>query len=117
MQDDTRESLEAALAWLINADAGDYALTWEQAASYARVQVPKAEWVEMMARSREPLGEVIDRIPVSSQRADELPGAPSGEYAVHEFRTVFSGGAELGERVTTMRDGDGQLRVAGYYLV
>jgi uncharacterized membrane protein len=106
----------AALTWLGSIDAGDYARSWDTAATRFRDAVPEAQWVSRISALRERLGVLKSRSVSSARFTGALPGAPSGEYVVIKFNTSFAHEAEATETVTPMKDSDGQWRVSGYYV-
>jgi hypothetical protein len=115
--DPTEQAGQAcALTWLKIVDGGDYARSWDQAASRFREAVPKDRWVSQVGAVRGPFGAVKSRRPLSAQFSRSLPGAPDGEYVVVRFSTSFENKAEATETVTPMKDADGQWRVSGYYI-
>ncbi|MFK7964082.1 MAG: DUF4019 domain-containing protein [Burkholderiaceae bacterium] len=106
-----------ANAWLKLIDASDSSAAWGQASTRFRDHISQAEWDDRLAQARQPLGKLKARKLISSDSKSELPGAPPGDYVVIAFQSLFETGGELGERLTIMKDADGQFRVAGYYLV
>ncbi|MGH1358644.1 MAG: DUF4019 domain-containing protein [Burkholderiaceae bacterium] len=106
-----------ARAWLAFSDAGKFEASWQATATHFRSQLTQADWVSRLNAARSPLGPASSRVLKSSQTVTDLPDGPPGEYVVMEFETVFSSGAAHGERITTIKDNDGVLRVVGYYLV
>jgi hypothetical protein len=52
----------------------------------------------------------------SKQYAEELPGAPDGEYVVIEYETSFERKKNGTETITLMKDTDGEWRAAGYFV-
>jgi hypothetical protein len=106
----------AALTWLGSIDAGDYAHSWDTAATRFRDAVPEAQWVSRISALRGRLGVLKSRSVSSARFASSLPGAPGGEYVVIKFNTSFEHKTEATETVTPMKDADGQWRVSGYYI-
>jgi hypothetical protein len=105
-----------AEAWLKLVDQGEYAKSWEQAASLFKAAVTKQQWQQTVAGVRGPLGRLSSRSVKSRHYAEELPGAPDGKYVVLQFETVFENKASAVETVTPMLDPDGVWRVSGYFL-
>lgn len=106
----------AAHRWVALADAGQFAATWEQAASPFQALIAKPQWESAMQASRVPLGAVKSRKLKSSQFTTALPGAPDGEYVVVQFETQFEHKAAAVETVTPMKGKDGSWRVSGYFI-
>ena len=106
----------AAEAWLKLVDDGNYAASWEQAAALFKGAVKQADWAQMAAGVRAPLGKLLSRKLRSRQYAEKMPGAPDGKYVVIQYDTVFANKAAAVETVTPMADPDGVWRVSGYFI-
>jgi hypothetical protein len=106
----------AAKAWLALVDAGNYAASWNAAATRFRNAIAQEQWEASAARVREPLGALQSRQLQSATFAHTLPNAPDGEYVVIRFTASFANKASAIETVTPMKDDDGTWRVAGYYI-
>ena len=111
----TKAATEAANAWLAVADSGDYAASWNQAASAFRKMVTQRQWNQAMGAARAPFGAVRSRSFTRAHYTRELPGAPAGEYVVIEYRTEFADKAGT-ETVVPMREADGSWKVSGYFV-
>ena len=114
--DAVRDAVDAANHWLVLADAGDGAATWDQAAAPFQAAVTKAAWSDALRQARQPLGAVMARRMVSSELSRSLPGAPDGEYVVVQYDTRFEHKAHAVETVVPMRDHDGKWKVSGYFV-
>jgi uncharacterized protein DUF4019 len=106
----------AAEKWLKLVDAGDYAKSWDEAATQFRGAVTKEQWNQSAAGVRSPLGKVVSRKVASREVKTSLPGAPDGQYVVIKFETVFEKKAQAVETVTPMLDADGTWHVSGYFV-
>ncbi|MGC1953764.1 MAG: DUF4019 domain-containing protein [Gammaproteobacteria bacterium] len=106
----------AAESWLKLVDSGDYARSWDQAAKVFKGAVKQADWSQMAAGVRIPLGKVVSRKLKSRQYAEKMPGAPDGKYVVIQYDSVFEHKASAVETVTPMADPDGAWRVSGYFI-
>jgi len=106
----------AVEAWLAAVDGGRYDQSWETASAYFKSMVSKEQWVSLAAAVRNPLGNLVSRSVNEKQFQSALPGAPDGQYCILSFKTVFGNKASAIETVTTMKDKDGQWRVAGYFI-
>jgi len=113
---DEKAAVQAAEAWLKTVDAGDYAKSWEDAATLFKGVVPKADWVPKVKGVREPLGKLLKRTVLSKTYAEELPGAPAGKYVVIQFATSYEKKNAAIETVTPMLDKDGKWHVSGYFI-
>jgi len=116
--DDAKEqaAIAASGAWLMLMDEGNYAESWDRAASLFRAVLTREQWEKMSTAVRAPLGKVLSRTIMSNRYATSLPGAPDGEYVVIQYRTSFEHKKEAVETVTPMMDRDGTWRVSGYYI-
>lgn len=114
--DKEAKAVEAARAWLALVDEGKYGESWEQAASFFKAAVPKAQWEQSLSGTRQPLGKRVSRELKTKQYATQLPGAPDGEYVVIEFSASFESKKESVERVTPTLEKDGSWRVSGYFI-
>jgi hypothetical protein len=103
-------------SWLALTDAGQYAESWDSAASFFIAAITSEDWVTALANARTPFGATDSRETSSSTYSTTLPGAPDGEYVVLIFNTSFRNKAAAVETVTAMKDLDGQWRVAGYFI-
>lgn len=102
--------------WLGVVDAGQYAESWQETATFFRKTVSQRKWEQSMRSFRKPLGKLVSRRIVSSMYQTSLPGAPDGEYVVMQFNTSFANKESAVETVTAMLDKDGTWRVAGYFI-
>ena len=107
---------DVALAWLALVDAGQYAQSWDEAASIFRRTVDQPSWIRRVDAVRTPLGSVRSRTLKTAKYATSLPGAPDGEYVVLQFYAAFEHKAAAVETVTPMKDPDGRWRVSGYFI-
>jgi hypothetical protein len=106
----------AAESWLKLVDSGDYAASWDQAAKVFKGAVKQADWSQMAAGVRTPLGKLVSRTLKSRQYAEKMPRAPDGKYVVIQYDSVFEHKASAVETVTPMADPDGTWRVSGYFI-
>jgi hypothetical protein len=106
----------AARPWLALTDAGKYAESWDEAATFFKAAVTQPDWERMVKAVRGPLGALKSRKLQSATFTRTLPGAPDGEYVVLRYATTFEQKASAVETVTPMHDQDGSWRVSGYYI-
>jgi hypothetical protein len=106
----------AATSWLAMVDGGQYAGSWQNAATYFKGAVTEAQWKQSIEAVRKPLGALVLRKLKSAKQAKSLPGAPDGEYVVLQFDTVFENKKEAVETVTPMLEKDGNWKVSGYFI-
>jgi DNA-binding GntR family transcriptional regulator len=114
--DAVAQAQAAATRWVALADAGDYAASWDQAATSFQAAIAKPTWSEALQAVRAPLGAVKSRQLRSADFKRALPGAPDGEFVVVQFQTAFENKAAAVETVTPMKDKDGTWRVSGYII-
>ncbi len=116
--DDASEkaALAAADAWLKLVDAGEYAASWDGAATFFKGAVPKPDWQKSLKAVRSPLGKLLSRKVASKTFTESLPGAPDGKYVVLQYETSFENKKHAIETVTPMLEPDGTWRVSGYYV-
>jgi Protein of unknown function (DUF4019) len=106
----------AALAWLALTDAGDFAQSWDKAASSFEASVSKPEWISAVANVRPPLGKLISRKVKSAKYSRSLPGAPDGDYVVIQYDSQFEHKAAAVETIVPSMDKDGSWKVSGYFI-
>jgi hypothetical protein len=107
---------DAAVAWLQLVDQGRYAASWENAASFFRQTISRADWELALRSERMPLGPFRKRVLRSVTFTKNLPGAPQGEYVIIQFDTTFGNRAAALETITPMHEKDGTWKVAGYVI-
>lgn len=115
-QSSETEAQVAARDWLELIDRGDASESYERAASLFKSAVSPGQWQSSLAAAQAPLGKPLSRSLKSSRYAEELPGAPDGEYYVIEYDTAFERKRSGTETVVPMLDGDGVWRVSGYFV-
>jgi hypothetical protein len=110
------EAQEAAEAWLALIDSNQFSVSWDHAASLFQGAITQANWEYALNAARTPLGALQSRKLKSVTFTRTLPGAPDGEYVVIQYDSQFAKKNAAIETVTPMRDGDGQWKVAGYFI-
>jgi len=107
----------AARDWLVLADQGDTAATYDAAGAQFRKAMTRAGWGEALASVRKPLGALQRRTTAATTFRTSTPGAaPAEDFALVRFRTEFAAKADARETVTLQREPDGRWRVVGYKL-
>ncbi len=94
---------QAASSWLALTDSGKNAQAWEAASPTFQSQVTESRWAAAAQSVRAPLGKVQKRTLQSGQHTTNLPGAPTGDYAVLTYSTVFEEKNMATETVTLPR--------------
>jgi opacity protein-like surface antigen len=118
-QDETakkKDAQTAAESWLALVDAGNYGQSWEEASSFFKSKVSRADWEKMLEQVRTPLGKSDSRTLAGAVYQTSLPKAPDGEYVVLQFKTNFANTGAAIETITPMLDKDGKWRVSGYFI-
>jgi hypothetical protein len=106
----------AALDWLVFADKGDSAGTYNRAGQRFRAQMPVEKWASAMKQVQDQFGKVDDRTFVGARAVEPKPNDPQGTFMVLGFRTEFEKRHTGVETVTLEREADGQWRVVGYLM-
>lgn len=115
-QDQEKDAIEAAEAWLSLVDEGWYIKSWREGATYFKDAVSQGQWLQSMVAFRKPLGKTLSRKLTSARYTTTLPGAPDGDYVVIQYQTSFENKLSAIETVTPMIDKDGSWKVSGYYI-
>ena len=111
---DDKDSIEAAKKWLELLDTDKAGLAWDNASKQLKSVVKRDQFVAQMRGVRKPLGKLQSREAVKFGRANELPGAPAGDYALIEFEAKYKNGKLAEQVVWSIEEGD-IWRVAGYF--
>ncbi len=111
-----KAAVESANRWLALVDGGNYAASWDEAATLFRNAVAKDQWVKQVGAVRVPLGKLESRKLKSATYTTQLPGAPDGKYVVIQYESSFEHKKSAIETVTPMLDKDGHWRVSGYFI-
>jgi hypothetical protein len=115
-QDKNEAAKKSAESWLAVVDKGDYAASYDEAASIFKLAITKEDWLQKVRAARSPLGKMISRKLKRMQYETTLPGAPDGEYVVVQYDTSFENKRSAVETITPTLDKDGQWRVSGYFI-
>ena len=115
-QDKNEAGKKSAESWLAVVDKGDYAASYDEAASIFKLAITKEDWLQKVRAARSPLGKMISRKLKLMQYETTLPGAPDGEYVVIQYDTSFENKRSAVETITPTLDKDGQWRVSGYFI-
>jgi len=108
---------QAARDWLAINDKGDFASSWRAAGARFRASLDEARWSAAAQKERTPLGAAKERTVASTVFTRKVQGAPEGDYAQVNFRTVFETRVGGAEQVTLERESDGAWRVVGYVIL
>jgi hypothetical protein len=102
--------------WLALIDNDSKIESWNQTSSLFKATVSAEQWKSSLEAAQVPIGKTVSRKLKSKQYAEELPGAPDGEYVVIEYETSFERKKNGTETITLMKDTDGEWRAAGYFV-
>jgi hypothetical protein len=115
-EDAEKQAVAVADGWLAVVDGGKYEASWDAASNDLRKAISRKDFAKSLAAARQPLGKLKSREVKTKQYRTNLPGAPSGEYVVIQFKSVFEKKKSAIETVTPKLDSDGTWRVSGYYI-
>ena len=106
----------AATTWLAVVDAGNYPLSWREAASLLQTSVTQPKWESALQMGRQQLGGVKSRTLKAATFSRTLTGAPDGEYVLIQYETQFEFQPQAIETLTAMKDKGNVWKVAGYFI-
>lgn len=104
----------ASKAWLAGVDTARYAESWDKLAALSKITVHKDEWIQILDKTRRPLGSVRSREVQDERTAKDPSGMPKGDYIVMFYKTQFSN--KTGYELVTLYFEDGQWRVLTYQV-
>jgi len=107
---------EVAQRWLELLDRGDYDSAYYEAAPMLQRALTLEKWRQTMSALADKLGPAQEHQLLYGRPAQDLPGAPKGEYYLLVFKPRFAKQPQLLEQVALIKKSGGQWRVAGYYL-
>ena len=116
VESETDEVKKVASSWVALVDSGKYSESWDQTAHSFKEHVTKEQWENAMNQFRSPLGKLESRDIMSAAYTNTLPGAPDGDYVVIQYKTSFEKKKSSVETLTSMKEEDGQWKVAGYFI-
>ena len=102
--------------WLKLVDSGNYAQSWDEAATVMKTMVAKEQWQHILQTNRAPLGTLVSRKLTSAEYKEDLPGAPRGQYVVLQYVSSFEHKNSVIETATPTLDKDGRWRVSVYFV-
>src|SRR3974390_3724179 len=74
-QDKNEAAKKGAESWLAVVDKGDYAASYDEAASIFKLAITKEDWLQKVRAARGPLGKIISRPLKRAQYDTALPDA------------------------------------------
>ncbi|MDR0353640.1 MAG: DUF4019 domain-containing protein [Opitutaceae bacterium] len=113
-------AIPAMKDWLAGIDAGQYAQSWDAAATFFKMTISREKWETALKGVRAPLSALKSRQAFMTQELTEIP-APDGskkkgDYAIVVFKTSFKNAASAIETVTFEKESDGAWRAVGYFV-
>ncbi|MEM8966924.1 MAG: DUF4019 domain-containing protein [Bacteroidota bacterium] len=112
----TQQAQGQAEVWLPLVDEGNYAGSWEEAASVFQQSVTKEQWGQAAKQVREPLGNVKSRDLRKAEYTTSLPNAPKGEYVLIEYTASFVNQQNLVETVVMSKTESEEWATIGYFI-
>ena len=104
----------ASQNWLNIVDSNRYGESWDKLSSLSKLSVKKEEWVEILEKTRRPLGAATSREVVDERTAKDPSGMPKGDYIVMLYKTQFS--RQTVFELVTLYLEDGQWLVSTYQV-
>ncbi len=115
-EEDLKNGIAAAEAWLNLIDQGKYDNSWEVGALSFQLTISKKEWNKAMESIRKPLGSVSSRQLQEKRVANDPKGLPKGEYLVLYYKTAFLNQADANELLTLQKQSNGQWKILTYHV-
>jgi len=113
---DKQAARSSARNWLALIDQTHYGESWEKAAPVFQSRLTKEQWEGAVKGARAPFGDLASRQFRAAEYKDSLPGAPTGEYVVVYYDSVFSDKPAATESVTLAKTDADDWRAIGYFL-
>jgi hypothetical protein len=104
----------AASKWLALVDAGKSAESWQALAAAPREAMGQWKWKFGFATAQREFGAFRDRKLRSAAFTTKSPGGRAGEFVLLQYDTESTNKGRVVEKLTVMRDTDGEWRVADY---
>jgi hypothetical protein len=114
-KDKEAKATAAAMEFLQLVDSGEYAESWDRAATLMEEKVTRDEWVEKLTGARARSGALVERKEKSASYSTTAQDSPDGEYILLIYESRFQKTESIEEYVTVMLE-DGRWKVAGYFL-
>ena len=114
-ESDPQSAISAAKEWLELLDDGDYSESWKEASTIVQSAATEQQFTNTMSTFRQPLGNLLSRKLILSNRTTRMPGAPDGQYTFMQFETSFANRQSAVETVTFMLE-NSEWKSAGYFI-
>lgn len=112
----SQQSLHAAAQFLFLVDTEEYSRSWEVSSKILQKMLSEQAWNEQIAKIRNFLGPVVERIQHDVSYTDTATDVPEGEYVILRFISKFELRERVVETITLILGEDSQWRVVGYFL-
>lgn len=109
-----KAAIAAAAEWLTLVDAGKSGESWQALAAAPRESMGQWKWKFGFSMAQREFGAFRDRKLRSTEFTTKSPGGRSGEFVLLQYDTTSTKKGKVVEKLTVMRDTDGQWRVASY---
>ena len=111
---DTNDARLAAERWMKLVDTEEYSAAWNTGSESMRKGMPKLAWNLLVSTVHLPLGTLKSR---TFQSADANPATGDKPATITlTFTGDYENSHNVQEKVTTIKDADGQWRVSGFNL-
>jgi hypothetical protein len=110
------DALDATSSWLQLVDQKQFGQSWDNASSFFRESVTRAQWEASMRTVRQPLGDPLERKLSNVHEMPQMPGAADGEYLTIRFESSFRMRPRVIERVALARQTE-NWEVLGYFVM
>jgi len=101
--------------WLFLMDESFYEDAWSHGAQSFKHSMNAAEFTKLAEKRREPLGKVVERVPLAALELSVLPDGRRGIFELHVYRTKFSSGAQREETVVVESEAN-EWKILNYNL-
>lgn len=110
------QSRHVAAQFLFLVDTEEYSKSWEVSSHILQKMLTEKAWNEQIAKIRNFLGPIVERMFHDISYTDSASDVPEGEYVVLTYISKFKLRGSVIETITLMLGDDNQWRVAGYFL-
>ena len=110
----TDASVLAAAQFLFLVDTEEYARSWDVTSENLKKILTQETWQEQIAKIRNFLGPIVERIHHDIAYTDAAIDVPPGEYVVMIFISRFELRERVIETITLMLDGNDQWQVVRF---
>nr|MBO2514259.1 hypothetical protein [Gammaproteobacteria bacterium] len=109
-----KAAVSAGEAWLAYLDAGAYGEGWDSAARLFKASVTRNQWAAAAENVYTQFGHPQQRKLIAAKHSTSLPGLPSGDYVVIQYRIGLANGSGL--ETLTMTLEEGEWKATAYFV-